>query len=428
MAASAMQLEQMSTFAVGEALIFYEKLMRPFTMRIKEWWGEIENQAEKEAMVSSKNDADLRYALADRDTYQDENLKSIKIIGSKYFHLLSDIESRIAPCEYWLNSVAAQAEKINKLYSYLERVELGKVQLNDEDKQVRYDQLEALQSSRESLLADKSKIHEALDIINTVGNWVFALERLKNGRCTRFGAPESELIKITLLQTQMCDRSLQLYKCLIQAVGTTKDIKKIDKEKKYVDSIESAKEGLLATLTLTAEANKASVTDEDAKQAYEANKANFEKKEDTVKLQLVVVPSADKAKAEAALKEATANPANFSAVVQKYSANAAKTGNGETPEITASQLSQGYGPISQAIASVQPGQVVNSVVTVGNELYVIKVLEKNPKGLIPFEKVKDSIKNQIRTQKRQIETQKYLQTVTDKYGLSKIDDAIKNIK
>ena len=82
MAASAMQLEQMSTFAVGEALIFYEKLMRPFTMRIKEWWGEIENQAEKEAMVSSKNDADLRYALSDRDTYQDENLKSIKILPS----------------------------------------------------------------------------------------------------------------------------------------------------------------------------------------------------------------------------------------------------------------------------------------------------------------------------------------------------------
>lgn len=230
MAASAMQLEQMSTFAVGEALIFYEKLMRPFTMRIKEWWGEIENQTEKEAMVSSKNDTDLRYALADRDTYQDENLKSIKIIGSKYFHLLSDIESRIVPCEYWLNSVAAQAEKINKLYSYLERVELGKLQLDDEDKQIKYDQLEALQSSRENLIADKSKIHEALDIINTVGNWIFALERLKNGRWTRFGAPESELIKITLLQTQMCDRTLQLYKSLIQALGTTKDVKKIDKE------------------------------------------------------------------------------------------------------------------------------------------------------------------------------------------------------
>lgn len=230
MAASAMQLEQMSTFAVGEALIFYEKLMRPFTMRIKEWWGEIENRSEKELMVSSKNDADLRYALAEQGTYQEENLKSIKIIGSKYFYLLSDIESRIKPCVYWLNSVAAQADKINKLYTYLERVELGKVQLNDEDKQVRYDQLESLQSSREILLTDKTKIHEALDIIKTISNWIYALERLKNGRWTRFGAPESELIKITLLQAQMCDQTSQIYRSLVKAVGATKDIKKNDKE------------------------------------------------------------------------------------------------------------------------------------------------------------------------------------------------------
>ena len=230
MAASAMQLEQMSTFAVGEALIFYEKLMRPFTMRIKEWWGEIENQAEKEAMVTPKNDADLRYAIASRDTYQDENLKSIRIIGSKYFQLLSDIEIRIAPCEYWLQSVAAQADKINKLYSLLERAELRKVQLDDYDKQTKYDQLEALQSSRESLLSEKVKIREALDIITNIGNWAFALERLKNGRWTRFGAPEAEMIKLSLLQTKMCDKVLQLYRSLIQAVGITKDVKIIDKE------------------------------------------------------------------------------------------------------------------------------------------------------------------------------------------------------
>lgn len=230
MAASAVQLERMSTFAVGEALIFYENLMRPFTMRIKEWWGEIENQAEKEAMVSPKNDADLRYAIADWDTYQDENLRSIRIIGNKYFHLLSDMENRIVPCEYWLNSVAAQADKINKLFSYLEQVELGKIRLDEDSKQVRYDQLETLQLSRNSLLADSVKIREALDIIYTLGNWLFTLERLKNGRWTRFGAPESELIKITLLQMKMSDRALQLYRCLIQAVGTTKDVRRIDNE------------------------------------------------------------------------------------------------------------------------------------------------------------------------------------------------------
>lgn len=237
MAASAMQPEQMSTFAVGEALIFYEKLMRPFTMRIKEWWGELENQTEKEAMVSSKNDADLRYAIAERSTYQDENLKSIRIIGSKYYHLLTDIENRIQPSKYWLQSVAAQAGKIKKLYSYLEQVELGKIQLSDDEKMLKYDQLETLQTSRESLLTEKAKIREPLDIISAVGNWIFALERLKNGRWTRFGAPEEELIKITLLQTKMCDRALKLYKCLVQAIGITKDIKVIDREIEKLSSL-----------------------------------------------------------------------------------------------------------------------------------------------------------------------------------------------
>ena len=69
-----------------------------------------------------------------------------------------------------------------------------------------------------------------MELINTIGNWVFALERLKNGRWTRFGASEADLIKITLLQTKMSDRVLALYKALIQAIGTTKDIQSINKE------------------------------------------------------------------------------------------------------------------------------------------------------------------------------------------------------
>ena len=230
MAASALQLEQMSTFAVGEALIFYEKLMRPFTMRIKEWWGEIEDQKEKEAMVSPKNDSDLRHVLSTRDTYQDENVRSIKIIGNKYYHLLCDIEKRLDPCEYWLKSVSAQAAKISKLYGYLEQVEYGKIQLSEDDKMQKYDQLEALQSSRETILSDKAKIREPLELIVTIGNWVFALERLKNGRWTRFGASEADLIKITLLQSQMSDRVLKLYKEMLQAIGTTKEIQTISKE------------------------------------------------------------------------------------------------------------------------------------------------------------------------------------------------------
>ena len=237
MAASALQLEQMSTFAVGEALIFYEKLMRPFEMRIKEWCGEIENESEKEIAVTSKNDTDLRYALADRETYRDENLKSIKIIGNKYYFLLSEIEEQIRQSEYWLTSVKNQADKINELYSYLERVELGKIKITNEEKDSKYDLLEDLQASRNNLLREKAKINKAIEIIGTIGKWVFALERLKNGRWTRFGAPESELIKVTLLQSKMCEETMALNELLRKALGEIKGIEKIDNDLERLSSL-----------------------------------------------------------------------------------------------------------------------------------------------------------------------------------------------
>lgn len=237
MAASALQLEQMSTFAVGEALIFYEKLMRPFEMRIKEWCGEIENESEKEIAVTSKNDTDLRYALADRETYRDENLKSIKIIGNKYYFLLSEIEEQIRQSEYWLTSVKNQADKINELYSYLERVELGKIKITNEEKDSKYDLLEDLQDSRNNLLREKAKINKAIEIIGTIGKWVFALERLKNGRWTRFGAPESELIKVTLLQSKMCEETMALNELLRKALGEIKGIEKIDNDLERLSSL-----------------------------------------------------------------------------------------------------------------------------------------------------------------------------------------------
>ena len=228
MAASSMQLEQMATFAVGESLIFYEKLMRPFTMRINEWWGEIENPAEKEEMVSSKNDSDLRRALSNSDTYKDENLKSIRIIGRKYFRMFSELENKLKPITYWLHTAISQKQKIEKLYSYLEKVELGEI--DDTAKDEKYDQLETLQSIRENILKDKSKIQEIVNEISTIENWINNLERLKNGRWTRFGAPESELIKITLLQTQMADVLLSIYKTLIGALGEVKEVHIVDKK------------------------------------------------------------------------------------------------------------------------------------------------------------------------------------------------------
>lgn len=205
---------------------------------------------------------------------------------------------------------------------------------------------------------------------------------------------------------------------------------KLNKDKKYTESQNILQEQLLANLAIFNELNdKAKVSDEDAKNIYDANAANFTRQEDTVRLQLIVFNTSDSAKANQVLKEAVANPANFTAYAQKYNASIqGVTENGETQEIPLSQLESRFGPLNEAIKNVTPGKIVNSVVTVGNDLYIVKVLEKNTKGLIPFEKVKDAIKTQLRNQKRQAEQQKFIKSVTDEYKLSNIDEAVKNIK
>ena len=205
---------------------------------------------------------------------------------------------------------------------------------------------------------------------------------------------------------------------------------KLNNDKKYTESQNILQEQLLANLAIFNELNeKAKVSDEDAKNIYDANAANFTRQEDTVRLQLIVFNTSDSAKANQVLKEAVANPANFTAYAQKYNASIqGVTENGQTQEIPLSQLESRFGPLNEAIKNVSDGKIVNNVVTVGNDLYIVKVLEKNTKGLIPFEKVKEAIKSQLKTQKRQAEQQKFVKSITDEYKLSNIDEAIKNIK
>ena len=205
---------------------------------------------------------------------------------------------------------------------------------------------------------------------------------------------------------------------------------KLNKDKKYTESQNILQEQLLANLAIFNELNdKAKISDQDAKNIYDANAANFTRQEDSVRLQLIVFNTSDSAKANQVLKEAVANPANFTAYAQKYNASIQGVAeNGETQEIPLSQLESRFGPLNEAIKNVSAGQIVNNVVTVGNDLYIVKVLEKNAKGLIPFEKVKEAIKTQLRNQKRQAEQQKFIKSITDEYKLSNIDEAIKNIK
>ena len=126
---------------------------------------------------------------------------------------------------------------MSKMNVLFEKIELGQISISEEEKMLKYDQYEMLDSSYRQILTDKVKINEPVSIIKTIGEWVFALERLKNGRWTRFGASDDVLIKVTLLQSQMCDRLLGIYKLFAQAIGTNSDMKAMSKDVEKVTAL-----------------------------------------------------------------------------------------------------------------------------------------------------------------------------------------------
>ena len=227
------------------------------------------------------------------------------------------------------------------------------------------------------------------------------------------GLKESDIPKDQLEATR---------KNIIQSIAITKAMalegkaKKLDSDKKYTESIEMAKDNILATLNVADQVNKVNVTDEEANKYYDANPAAFTRPDDVVKLQLIGITSGDQAKADAALKEATANPNNFAEAVKKYS-EIPNAGTGETNDLPLTELAKTHAPVAEAVKAAQKGQVINSVIKVNNEWYIVKVLAKAPKGLVAYDKVKDMIKNQLKIQKRQEANQKYVQEIADKYNI-----------
>ena len=126
---------------------------------------------------------------------------------------------------------------MSKMNILFEKIELGQISISEEEKMQKYDQYEILDSSYRQILMDRTKINEPVNIIKTIGEWIFALERLKNGRWSRFGASDDVLIKVTLLQSKMCDRLLALYKLFAKTIGANSDIKAISRDVEKVTEL-----------------------------------------------------------------------------------------------------------------------------------------------------------------------------------------------
>ena len=203
---------------------------------------------------------------------------------------------------------------------------------------------------------------------------------------------------------------------MTKAMAVEARAKKLDSDKKYTESLELTKDGILAELNVADQGNKVNVTDDEAKKYYDANPTAFTRADDIVKLQLLGINSGDQAKADAALKEAVANPNNFTEVVKKYS-ELPNSGTGETNDLPLTELAKTHAAIAEAVKNAQKGQVINSIIKIENEWYIVKVLNKEPKGLVAYDQVKEILKNQMKAKKRQEAQEKYIQEITGKYNI-----------
>lgn len=98
MSANSSQIEDMGNFEVGEALLSYEKLQRPFKMRINEWCGNIENPLKTE-YVTPKNDAYLLEKLKNNKVYIDNVNRSAQAIARKFSDRYKLLTKRIGDIE-----------------------------------------------------------------------------------------------------------------------------------------------------------------------------------------------------------------------------------------------------------------------------------------------------------------------------------------
>ena len=232
MAASGMQLEQMATFKPGEALIFYEDLMRPFRMRMKKWWGEITDKLTKDNLVKPRNDADLRILMSDRVPFIEENLLSINIIGKKYKRLVDDLSARAVPQISWGKAISRLKNDIAKLDYKLLRIYEGSEPASQETEDEYNDLRFSLQTQYDSAISDKKKIRAFTSLIIQTGEWIYTLERLKQGRWKRFDAPDKELRHISALQLFIADFTFETYRLFESFYDISAS------NKKLVDSID----------------------------------------------------------------------------------------------------------------------------------------------------------------------------------------------
>ena len=243
MAASSLQLEQMSTFMTGEALIFYENLMRPFTMRINRWWGELGDSKAREEMTTPHNDAELRVLLKNHETYVEQNNSSVKIILEKYRLKLSELDEQISNSERAFSAVSQALSRVNKQYALLCDVALGKTQMSENKLNERYEQLNRVMKSLiDWFYEGKEIIRQPIKIISVYQDCLISVDRLYRGRWRRAGLDLQHSMEVKKFQNELRQKAGQVFTIYEMLADQVKSIRLAGPQDIRRDLVESIKQ------------------------------------------------------------------------------------------------------------------------------------------------------------------------------------------
>jgi len=220
-------------------------------------------------------------------------------------------------------------------------------------------------------------------------------------------------IRLQDLPAQHVKQFVQQY-VEMQEIYNTK-AKEITKTPQY----QQAAKKLAVDMWLKNRLNEIKVSDKEAKEFYEKNKDVYFKTTPKIKARHIVVK--DEKTAEKLIKElkglkGKALEQKFAELAKKYSIGPSKVQGGELGWFDPKQMVPEF---AKAAESLKPGEITTKPVKTRFGYHVILVEDKNNKNYLPFEQVKEQIRQYLKRVKLQKELQKIKDTNKVEYLVPK---------
>ncbi len=165
MSANNSQIEEMGSFKIGQALVAYEKLLRPFKMRVNLWCGD-KPEEERERLTSSRSDPELVKFLQTNRAYRDNLSRSVVAEFKKLAKATFDFTKR--------------SQKLLGSIDQLRAIKARKEQLDRELQEINEQQTDILMSRGDDDLEQVMADPEYYNLTEEMNQIVGEIEQCRN--------------------------------------------------------------------------------------------------------------------------------------------------------------------------------------------------------------------------------------------------------